>query len=104
MSAEAAEAAAANGGKLMNQGAKRQRDFATCYTEMKTSELDFKRQCFEAEREDKRLLREDTRYDKERYREEVKQNQDRERLHQLTMRLLEMGKSMDEIDAIIRRV
>ena len=76
----------------MNSGGKRQRDFATCYSETKANELDFKRECYEAEREEKRraLL-------------EEREEKAKERQNVLLLRLIEMGKPMEEIDEILSR-
>jgi hypothetical protein len=86
---EAGNAAKKLGGKAMNAGAsKRGRDFSTSYHEVKSNELDFKRQCYLDERADKRR---------------AEDRVDADRRNAFLLKLIEMGKSDEEIEVLMNR-
>ena len=87
LSQEAVDAAKELGGKAMN-AAKRGRDFTTSYNEVKSNELDFKRQCYLDERADKRR---------------AEDRVDADRRNAFLLKLIEMGKSDEEIEVLMNR-
>jgi len=90
LSKEAADAAKEHGGKISQSGGsgKRGRDFSTCFTDVKCSELEFKRQCYLDDREDKR---------------KAEARVDADRKNAFLIKLVEMGKTDEDIDNLMRR-